>query len=149
MKKTVLRILVLLFVLAMSFSVFMSCSGSNDTSDSQDSAYTPEEKPTNNPTDTDNPSAEKNTGSSVNNNTEDSGKKPTENIVPSVGLAFKSNGNGTCSVSGMGSCKDKQIVIPSVSPDGDKVTGITSAAFWGCSEVISVMVPDRDRKSVV
>ena len=40
----------------------------------------------------------------------------------SEGLKFTSNGDGTCSVSGIGTCTDTEIVIPPVSPMGDAVT---------------------------
>ena len=45
--------------------------------------------------------------------------------VTAESLAFTSNGDGTCYVSGIiGTCKDENIIIPSVSPSGDKVTAI-------------------------
>ena len=45
------------------------------------------------------------------------------NNGPSVGLAYTSNSDGSCYVSGIGSCTDKQIKIPATSPDGDTVIG--------------------------
>ncbi len=48
----------------------------------------------------------------------------------SEGLEYKSNGDGTCSVIGLGSCTDEEIVIPAKSPDGDKVTAIAAKAFY-------------------
>ncbi len=59
----------------------------------------------------------------------------------SEGLAFTSNGDGTCYVSGIGSCTDLDIVIPPVSPDGDRVTSIGEAAFYNCSGLTSIEVP--------
>lgn len=47
----------------------------------------------------------------------------------SEGLEYESNGDGTCSVMGIGTCKDTDIVIPSKSPDGDKVTSVADEAF--------------------
>ena len=61
---------------------------------------------------------------------------------PSEGLAFTSNGDGTCYISGIGSCTDSNIVIPVVSPDGDRVTGIGDQAFRGSSSLTSVVIPD-------
>ena len=49
----------------------------------------------------------------------------------SKGLSFKSLGDGTCLVSGLGSCTDSEILLPTVSPDGDLVVGIDSYAFRG------------------
>ena len=44
-------------------------------------------------------------------------------IPTSTGLEFTSNDDGTCYVSGVGTCDDTHIVIPAVSPAGDSVTG--------------------------
>ena len=60
----------------------------------------------------------------------------------SEGLAFTSNGDGTCYVSGIGSCTDTDIVIPSISPSGDRVTMIGTMAFSGCSNLVSVIIPE-------
>lgn len=59
----------------------------------------------------------------------------------SKGLEFKSNGDGTCAVIGIGSCEDEELVIPKKSPDGDKVTSIGDKAFYN-SKVRSVSMPN-------
>lgn len=59
-----------------------------------------------------------------------------------VGLAFQQNGDGTCQVSGIGSCTDTDIVIPLGSPAGDRVTSIGEKAFLECSSLTSVVIPD-------
>lgn len=64
------------------------------------------------------------------------------NNGPSVGLAYTSNSDGSCYVSGIGSCTDKQIKIPATSPDGDTVIGIGESAFEGCMDITSVTIPD-------
>ena len=51
----------------------------------------------------------------------------------SVGLSFQSNGDGTCYVSGIGSCTDTDVIIPTKSSAGDTVTSIGSRAFSSCS----------------
>lgn len=47
----------------------------------------------------------------------------------SEGLAFRSNGDGTCAVSGVGSCTSTCILIPPKSPAGDTVTEVLPYAF--------------------
>ncbi len=47
----------------------------------------------------------------------------------STGLSFRSNGDGTCAVSGVGSCTSVCILIPPQSPAGDTVTEILPYAF--------------------
>lgn len=58
----------------------------------------------------------------------------------SRGLEYVSNGNGTCRVSGIGSCTDLNIIIPARSPDGDNVTEIGNKAFFGCASLTSITV---------
>lgn len=76
----------------------------------------------------------------------DSAFTELENAVPeinySVGLAFTSNGDGTCYVSGRGECTDADIVIPPTSPDGDSVVSIGFNAFNLDETVLSVIIPD-------
>ena len=60
----------------------------------------------------------------------------------SEGLEFFSNGDGTCYVSGIGTCTDTDIVIPTTSPDGDRVTAIGGSAFRMNIDVTSVTIPD-------
>ena len=64
-----------------------------------------------------------------------------EEILPSEGLNYSSNGNGTCYVSGRGICTDTEIVIPSVSPSQETVIGVGYRAFRG-SNIQSVVLPD-------
>lgn len=59
----------------------------------------------------------------------------------SDGLVFGSNGDGTCVLKDLGSCKDTDVVIPSVSPDGDEVVGIAVGAFYSDHMVASVAIP--------
>jgi hypothetical protein len=51
------------------------------------------------------------------------------NLTASEGLDIVSNGDGTCTIVGIGICKDKEIVIPTQSSSGDKVTEIDERAF--------------------
>ena len=59
-----------------------------------------------------------------------------------VGLEYTSNGDGTCYVSGIGTCTDTDIVIPAVSPAGDRVVGIGAHAFENCVNIVSVVIPE-------
>ena len=59
----------------------------------------------------------------------------------SDGLAFMSNGDGTCTLIGMGSCTDTHVVIPSVSPEGDTVTALSYDLYLG-NGLQSVTIPN-------
>ena len=70
------------------------------------------------------------------------GEKAPNAPAYSEGLEFTSNGDGTCYVSGIGTCTDTDIVIPTTLPDGDTVTGIGSDAFRNCTSLTSITIPD-------
>lgn len=72
--------------------------------------------------------------------TEDSSSETTP-PEEEYSLEFTSNGNGTCSVSGIGSVIDSYIVIPLKSPSGDVVTSISEKAFYGNHTVRAVEIP--------
>lgn len=57
-------------------------------------------------------------------------------------LEFVSNGDGTCYVSGIGTCTGGKIVIPEKSPEGDVVTGIGSYAFVLNTNITEVVIPE-------
>ena len=60
----------------------------------------------------------------------------------SANLNFTSFNNGTCKVYNKGTCTDRDIYIPTVSPAGDTVTAIGPAAFRGYTDIDSITVPD-------
>ena len=60
---------------------------------------------------------------------------------PTASLRFTDYGNGTCAVSGIGSCTDLFIVIPERSPEGSVVTAIEDRAFYGNREIKAVEIP--------
>lgn len=64
----------------------------------------------------------------------------------SRGLSFTSSGDGGCFVSGIGSCKDSEIVIPATSPAGEQVTSIGNCAFSDCLRLTSVTLPSTVTK---
>ena len=59
----------------------------------------------------------------------------------SLGLAYTSDWNGGYEVLGIGTCTDTDIVIPSVY-NGEPVTSIGSYAFYNCSSLTSIVIPD-------
>ena len=64
-------------------------------------------------------------------------------VIPSSeGLAFASNGDGTCYVSAMDACTDAILVIPAKSPAGDSVTAIGENAFYDCDGIATVVIPE-------
>lgn len=61
----------------------------------------------------------------------------------SRGLVFTSNGDGTCTLTGLGTCTDRNILVPPVSPAGDSVTAIGPAAFATYNvKIQSVWIPE-------
>ncbi|MBR4032823.1 MAG: leucine-rich repeat domain-containing protein [Clostridia bacterium] len=60
----------------------------------------------------------------------------------SVGLEYTSNRDGTCYVSGIGTCTDTDIVIPTIAPNGNSVTSIGYGAFANCYDLESIVIPD-------
>ena len=59
----------------------------------------------------------------------------------SSGLAFTSNGGGTCTLTGMGSCTDVSLIIPETSPAGETVTAIAAGAFKNRTDIKSIYIP--------
>ena len=65
-----------------------------------------------------------------------------EEPVYSEGLEFTSNGDRTCYVSGIGSCTDTVVNIPPTSPEGDAVTSIGGSAFYNCTKLANITIPE-------
>lgn len=63
---------------------------------------------------------------------------------PSEGLEFESNGDGTCTLKGIGVCSDENLVIPMESPKGDKVTLIDEYAFYNLENMSSITLVNCD-----
>ncbi|MBO7310094.1 MAG: leucine-rich repeat protein [Clostridia bacterium] len=57
------------------------------------------------------------------------------------GLEYVSKGDGTCSISGIGTCISTELKIPAYSPSGDIVTKITDGAFSNCTEILTITIP--------
>jgi hypothetical protein len=60
----------------------------------------------------------------------------------SQGLSFTSLENGTCQVSGLGQCTDSLVIIPQLSPDGQRVVGIEANAFANCDSLVGLVLPE-------
>lgn len=60
----------------------------------------------------------------------------------SQGLTYETIGEGNCTITGIGSCTDKDIYIPTII-EGYRVTEISYNAFSECDQIRSVTVPER------
>ena len=69
------------------------------------------------------------------------GTSPNEPPRPMVSLAFVSNGNGTCAVTGIGTATASSIVIPETSPTGERVISIAPQAFYGEQAITAIHIP--------
>lgn len=72
--------------------------------------------------------ANESTGSSSSSDKTSVPTVPTD-LKPSEGFEFESNGDGTCTLVKIGTCTDKDVVIPEKSPNGDTVTLIGEYAL--------------------
>lgn len=78
------------------------------------------------------------------NPTEAPTNAPTENPTEEIktpSLEYKSLGNGTCSVAGIGDVSDLYVIIPEKSPSGDIVTTIEAGAFAQNRDITVVQIP--------
>ena len=66
--------------------------------------------------------------------------KNTDVTEKSLGLEYTSNEDGTCYVSGIGTCKSSNILIPTTSPAGDIITSIGYGAFARCSNLTNITI---------
>lgn len=64
---------------------------------------------------------------------------------PTYELAFTSNGDGTCYVSGLGTYRRDEVDIPTLSPAGDVVTGIGKYAFYNRTSIVRISLPSTVR----
>lgn len=65
------------------------------------------------------------------------------NLPESEGFEYESNGDGTCTLTKIGTCKDEDIVIPEKSPDGDTITKIGEYAFYNAEDITSIVFAGR------
>ena len=57
------------------------------------------------------------------------------------GLLYQNNGNGTCTIVGLGTCLKTDIEIPEKSPEGLRVVAISTGAFENCRKLESISIP--------
>ena len=67
--------------------------------------------------------------------------EPETGVEDSRTLLYTDNGDGTCSVAGIGGYTDSKLVIPS-EYNGMPVVGIADNAFWNCDSITTVSIPD-------
>lgn len=65
------------------------------------------------------------------------------NLTASEGFEFESNGDGTCTLTKIGTCTDSVVVIPEKSPAGDTVTMIAEYAFYDAEDIESIVFAGR------
>lgn len=121
--------LVTLFTMALSLAVALICISHLKEQDAPSSELTSDTLPI--PSDF----------SVIPSETDTSSEEPTETEPPRAQLRFSSNGDGTCAVSGIGNCTDSCVVIPTFSPDGDRVTSVAPLAFYGLESITAIQIP--------
>ena len=57
------------------------------------------------------------------------------------GLLYQNNGNGTCTIVGIGTCTKTELSLPEQSPEGLRVVAISTGAFENCSKIVSIHIP--------
>ena len=62
-----------------------------------------------------------------------------------AGLLYQNNGNGTCTIVGIGTCTKTELILPGNSPDGLLVVAISTGAFENCKRIVSIFIPSSIR----
>ena len=57
------------------------------------------------------------------------------------GLLYQDNGNGTCTIVGMGTCIEVELDLPEKSPAGLSVVAISTGAFENCNKIEKINIP--------
>lgn len=74
--------------------------------------------------------------------TDESSSAPTlSSTDPVAALEFESNGDGSCTVVGIGSFSGTRLAIPSENSNGETVTRIADRAFEGASRLELITIP--------
>lgn len=69
-------------------------------------------------------------------------EQETKPVESSGKLEFETNGDGTCSLVGIGTYTGTIVKIPEISPEGDTVTVIKGNAFANCEQITNITIPD-------
>lgn len=80
----------------------------------------------------------KSENTTVEETTPDTEKTPDEK---NRALSYVGNGDGTCTVCGIGNVADSFVVIPEESPEGMKVSAIAPMAFYSNNNIVTVQIP--------
>ena len=136
MKKGLCLLIVCLFMMTM---IFVSCDQREEHNETTGAITTEAEVLDVTESQTTKPGTTEK-GTTAPETTESGTDNPTPNY--SEGLQFEANGDGTCTVTGIGSCSDTDVIIPLKSPDGDIVTSLGELAFSGCTGLTSITIPD-------
>ena len=77
------------------------------------------------------------------NDEQDTKEEETSTTPPIAekSLEYRSNGNGTCTLIGIGSITDACIIIPEKSPSGEVVTTIGEKAFYNNKGITAIQIP--------
>ena len=130
-----------LFVLLVALTVTsFSCNSvrnNEDTTVSASGSSTPDPALTA-------PEPNETTDENGNEKTADVAAETSSAVAGSEGLAFSDFGGGRCIITGIGTCTDTDLYIPSII-DGLTVIGIDHNAFENQTEIKSVFIPDTVR----
>ncbi len=66
---------------------------------------------------------------------------PVSGDIFSRGLTYTSNGDGSCTLTGIGVCRDSCLIVPDTNENGETVTAIAAGAFEGNTEISAVQLP--------
>ena len=143
------KIIMMLATISLSLSL-VACGGSKGTDGEkttvEDNSTSIKEIMSKEPDEVndDNPTLENEKNTEKNDSTQETvTDNEYVNLSESKGFVFDSNGDGTCTLSKIGTCNDKDIVIPEKAPSGDKVTMIDEYAFYGAEDVNSIVLVNK------
>ena len=147
MKKQSLKS-ILAVILAVILILSMSACNKNKSKDEDPTTvetptYLEGEAPTSDETQSPTEQPSKENENTQNKHTEAPTQAPTEpptEAPTEPSLEYKSFGNGTCSVVGIGNIDDLYVVIPEKSPEGDVVTTVEAGAFAGNSSITVIQI---------